>query len=43
MEQLTASEAKLAVEIMQRAELAPFMSSPRMAALREQALDQARD
>lgn len=43
MEKLVSGEAKLAVEIFQRRELAPHMSSPRMSALLEQARDQARD
>jgi hypothetical protein len=43
MEQLALSEAKLAVEVFQRRELAPYMSLPRMSALFDQAKDQARD
>jgi alkyl sulfatase BDS1-like metallo-beta-lactamase superfamily hydrolase len=43
MDQLALSEAKLAVELFQRSELAPFADSPKMAALLEQARDQAKD
>ena len=43
MEQLAASEAKLAVEIFQRGELAPYLQAPAMARLLQEARDQAKD
>lgn len=43
MGRLVLSEAKLAVEVFHRRELAPYMTSPQISALLEQAKDQARD